>query len=169
MQKGSWMRKLARAVGAAAGMVMAGCLVATAAPASAATKTIESNCVGTAVRACVQVRFSEAHWGYLGWAKITDNQNDAANYDVWVDHLSLERYTTRGWLPSTSSADLDGRYKESETAQTATDEFCPAGDGNVKIRSEAVFHWATAGTNVVHSRVIYSGAKWVPCRGGRLD
>lgn len=162
------MKKPTRVIAGAAALALGGSMALTVTPASAAI--VGRHCQGTAVRACVEVR-SDDDLDHRAWAKISDNQRDGANYQVWVNHLQLQQYTTRGWVRVAHSADTDGEYNSWETARTPWYYCKHWGPDQItrRIRAKASFHWQQVGSKTVHNLTMYAGAKTVCTLTGGLD
>lgn len=111
----SRLRRLSLRAGAA-GALVAGLFTVNAASANA----IGDNCDGVEVPRCVYL-VKDASGGIAVHASITD-AGGGRNFDVAVNNIRLQRYTTSGWvtLSDTVGGDYDGWHTSSDVGSSRT-------------------------------------------------
>lgn len=135
---------------AAAGVVALGAATAFAAPANA----YGDNCDGVEVPRCVSIVLQPS--GFAARATIRD-ATGGRNFEVSVNNVRLQAYTTDGWRTITSTGDYDGWHL---TSDAGTAGYLTCNSGSATIRAVAYVQYRGAESN---GYTMYSGDVRISC------
>ncbi|WP_256838774.1 hypothetical protein [Ornithinimicrobium faecis] len=132
------MKMFKRAVATTAALLIGGTMFA-GLPANAAG----TNCDGSQVRTCINVRISGDK--ATPAARITD-VSDGVDFQVNATHVVLQKHTGKGWVNAADKVkDFDGWHDRQDLA-VGESKACEAGQV-IKVRAKARFDWKRAGTD----------------------